>query len=600
MLNRPSAIISLSILILFSIIVFPVLPCLAVSPTEKNILIMHAFTQDYPVHEAFNKGLKSKFQQDYQFKINYSYEYLDLARFENSENYLAETAHYFQAKYSNRLPEMIITSSILAPFLQKYGKDIFPGVPVLVVSKEDNVPIENISADFVAIPDGLDETVQADKNIQLILQTRPFIQKIYIVVGDSEVERKIVERLQQVTYKFADKVQFVYLNKLSYDQMMEHIRNSSDRSAILFLRWNVDVEGKRFIPAQVLQAICRYSKAPIYGEVAHLLGSGILGGYVYNHEISGKNVAEVGLDILTGKKTSDISVTNVPVSEYVFDWRELKRWGIDEEKLPPGSRIEYREYSAWELYKGYIIGGIALLLLETALVLGLLVNRSRRRRAESELMQLNMTLGKRVFERTQELQDANNQLTKAQELLEALNQQLDLTSRTDSLTGLYNRRHMEERIQEEYEQYQRTGSSFALIMADIDFFKKVNDMYGHDVGDCVLKSVAEYLRKSVKAYDIVSRWGGEEFLLLLPATNAENAVGLAERIRKTVEEHRCFCEGEVLSVTLTAGVSVIRRDDTIGSIIRKADIALYQGKRLGRNCVVSFEGISNIAISGPQ
>jgi len=238
-------------------------------------------------------------------------------------------------------------------------------------------------------------------------------------------------------------------------------------------------------------------------------------------------------------------------------------------------------------------------LLETALVLGLLVNRSRRRRAESELMQLNMTLEKRVFERTQELQDANNQLTKAQELLEALNQQLDLTSRTDSLTGLYNRRHMEERIQEEYEQYQRTGSKFALIMADIDFFKKVNDMYGHDVGDCVLKSVAEYLRKSVRAYDIVSRWGGEEFLLLLPATNAENAVVLAECIRKTVEEHRCFCEGEVLTVTLTAGVSVSGRDDTIGSIIRKADIALYQGKRLGRNCVVSFEGISNIEISGP-
>jgi len=189
--------------------------------------------------------------------------------------------------------------------------------------------------------------------------------------------------------------------------------------------------------------------------------------------------------------------------------------------------------------------------------------------------------------------DVNDKLTRAQELLEALNQQLDFTSRTDSLTGLYNRRHMEQRIKEEYEQYQRTGSEFALVIGDIDFFKKVNDMYGHDCGDCLLTLLSEEFRKSVRAYDTVARWGGDEFLLLLPATNEENAVGLAERIIKTVEDYRYVYENETLSVTLTLGISVIRQGDTIASIIKKADLALYHGKRAGGNCVTSFDGITN-------
>jgi len=175
-------------------------------------------------------------------------------------------------------------------------------------------------------------------------------------------------------------------------------------------------------------------------------------------------------------------------------------------------------------------------------------------------------------------------------------QQLELTSRTDSLTGLYNRWHMERRIQEEYEQYQKNGLEFALIIVDIDLFKAINDMNGHAGGDCLLKLVSEDLRKSVREYDVVARWGGDEFLLLLPATNAEKAVGLAERIRKDVEKRRYAYENETLLVTLTLGVSVISPDDTVASIIKKADIVMYQGKRAGRNNVISFESITNTEI----
>ncbi|MDR3561388.1 MAG: GGDEF domain-containing protein [Negativicutes bacterium] len=165
-------------------------------------------------------------------------------------------------------------------------------------------------------------------------------------------------------------------------------------------------------------------------------------------------------------------------------------------------------------------------------------------------------------------------------------QQLELVARTDGLTGLYNRRYMEEIIQTEYERYQGSGTEFALIIADIDVFKEINDMYGHACGDCLLKSVSDDLRNSVRKNDTVVRWGGDEFLLLLPATDEEAAAGLAERIRETVEKRRYVYENNALAMTLTLGVYVIGSGDTVDSMIQKADIGMYQGKRAGRNRVM--------------
>ncbi len=166
-------------------------------------------------------------------------------------------------------------------------------------------------------------------------------------------------------------------------------------------------------------------------------------------------------------------------------------------------------------------------------------------------------------------------------------QQLELVSRTDGLTGLYNRRHMEQVIQIEYERYQRTGTAFALIIADIDLFKEINDMYGHACGDLLLKSIAEEIRNSVREKDAVARWGGDEFLLMLPATNEESAARLADRIRETVEKRSYVYENHAFSVTLTLGVYASENEgDTIAGVINKADINMYQGKRAGRNRVI--------------
>jgi PAS domain S-box/diguanylate cyclase (GGDEF) domain len=161
-------------------------------------------------------------------------------------------------------------------------------------------------------------------------------------------------------------------------------------------------------------------------------------------------------------------------------------------------------------------------------------------------------------------------------------------SRHDPLTGLLNRRSMQEKLDEESLRCRRTGGLYATIMLDIDRFKRFNDQHGHECGDEVLKSVAEVMRSSVRATDSVGRWGGEEFLILLPETGVSGGQELAEKIRKRIEESEFSYRSARLSITVTSGVAAcVDPEENVDDCIKRADEALLQGKEGGRNRVVT-------------
>ncbi|MEM7020744.1 MAG: GGDEF domain-containing protein [Pseudomonadota bacterium] len=143
-------------------------------------------------------------------------------------------------------------------------------------------------------------------------------------------------------------------------------------------------------------------------------------------------------------------------------------------------------------------------------------------------------------------------------------------------------------LNQEIVRYQRSKRPFCIIMADIDHFKRVNDTYGHDTGDFVLKSVAQVFIEKIRAQDIVARWGGEEFIFLLPESNLAGAAMLAEKIRQAVANRRIQKE-EVFDVTITCGVCQFEDSSSLDECIALADAALYQGKEQGRNQVVEAE-----------
>lgn len=159
----------------------------------------------------------------------------------------------------------------------------------------------------------------------------------------------------------------------------------------------------------------------------------------------------------------------------------------------------------------------------------------------------------------------------------------------DQLTGLYNRRFLDETIDKIAAQIKRRGTTLGILMVDVDYFKEVNDLYGHDMGDKVLKEVAKILTRSVRESDFVIRFGGEEFLVLLMDVQSGKSEEVAEKIRRAVESHTIESFGVVLRKTVSIGVSEFPLDsEKIWQCIKYADVALYKAKEMGRNRVVRF------------
>ncbi|OWV13196.1 diguanylate cyclase [Fibrobacter sp. UWB5] len=173
--------------------------------------------------------------------------------------------------------------------------------------------------------------------------------------------------------------------------------------------------------------------------------------------------------------------------------------------------------------------------------------------------------------------------------LELANKKLELISKTDELTGLPNRREMNETIANEMGRSARTHKPFCFIFIDIDHFKNINDTYGHACGDIILKSVAQTIRGLLRKYDVFARYGGEEFLTLLPETDLEGARVVAERFRRQIEKMTVRYADFTIKITITLGVA--KFDDRLGAdrSIQMADKALYQGKEGGRNRVIVWK-----------
>ena len=173
-------------------------------------------------------------------------------------------------------------------------------------------------------------------------------------------------------------------------------------------------------------------------------------------------------------------------------------------------------------------------------------------------------------------------------------------ARTDALTGLPNRRAFDEEIAQRYAAWRLHGTSLALVMIDIDFFKKLNDAHGHRAGDEALRVVGRTLAASVRGMDVVARYGGEEFAVLIPSSTAKAARLTAERIRAAVAKTTFFFEGKSLEVTLSAGVAELRASDTESSLVQRADAALYAAKSNGRNRVFYHDGAECLPVDLPS
>jgi len=326
---------------------------------------------------AFREALEKNFDAPVEIHL----EYLDLPDTATAA-YVRRLTDLLREKYSSRPVDVVVTARSEALNYVLQNRDVlFPGVPLVFTdvsrSALGNGPAPRDSTG--SFPDG------GQKTVSVALQLHPDARRIVLVGGASQFDRSSEAFARQLVTKQAPGLEILSLVGLPLAQQVEALAKLPEKSVVIFLSYRSDTLGRSTIAREVLRHLARVSNAPIYGASETFLGQGIVGGDLIQYGPIGAKAGELTARILRGEAASAIPPIEHPSSRLMFDWRELKRWKIDESKLPPGSVVLYREKTLWSEYRWHLAGILALLIIQTAVIGALLRARRSRLRAEADL-----------------------------------------------------------------------------------------------------------------------------------------------------------------------------------------------------------------------
>jgi PAS domain S-box-containing protein len=238
--------------------------------------------------------------------------------------------------------------------------------------------------DVIGVPTRVDFAA----TLQIARRLHPQTERVFVVAGASPFDAAWAGEARRVFSAYEGELRFEYLTGLPMHDLLAHVASLPDRSIIFYLHIFQDGTGKAFVPAEALELLAARANAPIYGRVDTHVGRGLVGGHVFSFEAEGRSAARLGSRILAGERPESIAVPAANENADLFDWRQMQRWSIDERDLPPGSVVRFREPTFWGEYRWHVIGGIALCAVEALLILGLLVQRTMRRRADERFRQV--------------------------------------------------------------------------------------------------------------------------------------------------------------------------------------------------------------------
>jgi PAS domain S-box-containing protein len=307
---------------------------------------------------------------------------LDIIRFP-TDRFQRLFGEYLEDKYADQRPDLVML--LYVGNLGTAGnllQHLFPGTPVIVAGlTEEEVRPNQFGRPISGIAQRLDPRA----SIELILRLQPETQRIVVIGGTAEVDRSVVDRAKEAARSFAGRVEFDFWDDRTVAELRQSVSTLPPKTAILFSRMFRDGAGHAYVSSQVGKWLSQWSNAPVYVMADSILGTGAVGGSLVTIDALGQRAGELARLILTGSPPAslpfEIRTDTVPV----LDWRALKRWSISESRLPPDSVVRFRPVSIWEHYGWYIAGALAVIAVQAVLILGLLLHRARRRRAEAEL-----------------------------------------------------------------------------------------------------------------------------------------------------------------------------------------------------------------------
>jgi len=351
------------------------------SQSVKRVLLVFAESPEFLAYQPFTNSFKAKFCTGEDFQCELSYEYLALNRNARNVEYIPSLKNLLLLKYSAARPDIVVLfGGTGAQFIFEHGAEIFPGVPKIISGATvAGYSDTDIPTDFSLVT----TTFNALTAARAILKIQPGVKNIYVVIGNSDSEKAVVANWSLQLEPGQEGLSIRFLNNMPLPGLLEFVSRLESDSVLLFHSFFQDVEGNPYYPVNVLRRLYQESHVPIYTSQDSFLGIGPVGGYVVSNALIGADVGKLALEIFSGRGAPKIHAGLS--TEYVYDWRELARWKLDDSLLPENSRIEHRAPSFGERYFWPIAGVITLLIVQCAYIAILLVNRGRRIKVEKAL-----------------------------------------------------------------------------------------------------------------------------------------------------------------------------------------------------------------------
>ena len=361
----------------------------------KRVLIIHSFGQDFPPWSEYSKHLRSEMFRRLPQAVDLFEATLETARIPGDLDE-GPFAEYLHALFKGRPLDLVITvAAPAARFVERNRPRLFPATPLLVTGLEQRLHQPSGLATDASVLTAIDFHAV----VRNILQVKPDTDHVAVVLGASPLERYWVEQIRNEVEPLKDRVAFTWFNDLPFDEILKQVANLSPRSAVFFGAMTVDAAGVPQNHGSVVLNVRTASSAPVFGFENSYFGAGIVGGPMISIPDISRRVVDAATRILGGETPANVQTSPVGFAPPRFDWRELQRWAIDEKNLPAGSTIEFREPTFWEQHRWSVLGTLAIVLFQAAMIAALLIERFRRRSAEDasrrrliEMAQMNRSL----------------------------------------------------------------------------------------------------------------------------------------------------------------------------------------------------------------
>ncbi|MGD1821772.1 MAG: ABC transporter substrate binding protein [Pleomorphochaeta sp.] len=461
------------------------------SDDSYHVLILHSYNRNLQWTEDIERGIRENIQGASD-NVTFSIDYMD-AKQHPEEKYQMYLYDFLSKKYYLNSFDLVITSDDAAfNFITNYSNLVSDDTPIFFCGVNNKVDSTSIDTNKIT---GVIESNDYQSTIEIMKDFHPNRDRI-IVINDNTITGKANKKnIEEIIPQFEDDLDFVFLEDYNMNELLLECESLTDRDSVLLLSFTQDRSFNNFTYNESLNLISSHTEVPIYGLWDFYLGNGIVGGSLKSGYNQGALLAEMITSYISGTPISEMPIQIAGLDEYQFDYEQLSKFDIPIKSIPQEAKIINKPFSIVDFIERNIIyiSGVILLLL---IIL---------------LMSLNINLSKKVIK---------------QEKSQA---------RTDKLTGILNRRACFEVLEERINYCKESNTDLTICFADINKLKFVNDNYGHEVGDILIKSISDVFARNIRNKDSICRLGGDEFLFIFPESDIDQAQEILNLIYKQLE-----------------------------------------------------------------